>query len=254
MELKVALCQFDMAWEDTAANLRRAEEMIAGADAGLVILPEMFATGFVTEPRRVAQPMSGEIVQAMTRWARQYDKAVAGSLIIEEQGSYFNRLLFVKPSGEITQSDKRHLFSIGGEGKNFRAGHERVIVEYGGIRFLLLICYDLRFPVWSRYRGDYDAIVYVASWPESRRAVWCTLLRARAIENQAYVLGVNRTGVDPTTRYSGDSAVVGFKGETLAEAGTEQTMLTVGLDLPKLREFRAKFPVWRDADAFEWRF
>lgn len=254
MEQKVALCQFDMAWEDTATNLRRAERMIAGTDAGLVILPEMFATGFVTEPRRVAQPMSGEIVQAMTRWARQYDKAVAGSLIVEEQGSYFNRLLFVKPSGEVTQSDKRHLFSIGGEGANFRAGHERVVVEYGGVRFLLLICYDLRFPVWSRCRGDYDAIIYVASWPESRRAVWCTLLRARAIENQAYVLGVNRVGTDPTARYSGDSAIIDFRGEPLSEAGAEQTLLTTVLDLSTLRAFREKFPAWRDADAFEWRF
>ena len=140
MELKVALCQFDMVWEDTAANLRTAGRMVAEADADLVILPEMFATGFETDPGRVAQPMSGEIVQEMTRWGRTTGKAVAGSLIVEEEGRYYNRLLFIKPSGERVQSDKRHLFSIGGEGANFCPGRERVVVEYGGIRFLLQVC------------------------------------------------------------------------------------------------------------------
>ena len=140
MELKVALCQFDMVWEDTAANLRTAGRMVAEADADLVILPEMFATGFVTDPGRVAQPMSGEIVQEMTRWVRTTGKAVAGSLIVEEEGRYYNRLLFIKPSGERVQSDKRHLFSIGGEGANFCPGRERGVVEYGGIRFLLQVC------------------------------------------------------------------------------------------------------------------
>ena len=250
MELKVALCQFDMVWEDTAANLRTAGRMVAEADADLVILPEMFATGFETDPGRVAQPMSGEIVQEMTRWGRTMGKAVAGSLIVEEEGRYYNRLLFIKPSGERVQSDKRHLFSIGGEGANFCPGRERVVVEYGGIRFLLQVCYDLRFPVWSRCRNDYDAIIYVASWPAGRRDVWRTLLRARAIENQAYVLGVNRTGDDPRLHYSGDSAVIGCKGETLAEAGEGQRLLTARLDMDELRRFREKFPAWRDADDF----
>ena len=251
MELKVALCQFDMVWEDTAANLRTAGRMVAEADADLVILPEMFATGFVTDPGRVAQPMSGEIVQEMTRWVRTTGKAVAGSLIVEEEGRYYNRLLFIKPSGERVQSDKRHLFSIGGEGANFCPGRERGVVEYGGIRFLLQVCYDLRFPVWSCCRNDYDAIIYVASWPAGRRDVWRTLLRARAIENQAYVLGVNRTGDDPRLHYSGDSAVIGCKGETLAEAGEGQRLLTARLDMDELRRFREKFPAWRDADDFD---
>lgn len=253
MELKAALCQFDMTWEDPEANLQRAGELVAGADADLVILPEMFATGFVTDPRRVAQPMSGRIVQEMDRWARTTGKAVVGSMIVEEEGRYYNRLLFVKPSGERVQSDKRHLFSIGGEGANFSPGRERVIVEYGGVRFLLLVCYDLRFPVWSRCRGDYDVLIYVASWPASRREVWRTLLRARAIENQVYVLGVNRTGDDPELHYSGDSVAVGFKGETLVEAGEEECMLTARLDMDELRRFREKFPAWRDADDFEWK-
>ena len=236
MELKVALCQFDMVWEDTAANLRTAGRMVAEADADLVILLEMFATGFKSDPGRVAQPMSGEIVQEMTRWGRTMGKAVAGSLIVEEEGRYYNRLLFIKPSGERVQSDKRHLFSIGGEGANFCPGRERVVVEYGGIRFLLQV---------------YDAIIYVASWPAGRRDVWRTLLRARAIENQAYVLGVNRTGDDPRLHYSGDSAVIGCKGETLAEAGEGQRLLTARLDMDELRRFREKFPAWRDADDFD---
>ena len=251
MELKVALCQFDMVWEDTAANLRLAGEMVAEADADLVVLPEMFATGFVPDSCRIAQTMSGEIVQEMVRWARITDKAVAGSLAVKEDGRCYNRLLFVKPSGEIERCDKRHLYSINGEEAGITPGHERVVVEYGGVRFLLQVCYDLRFPVWSRFRGDYDAMIYVASWPESRRDVWRTLLRARAIENQAYVLGVNRTGNDPRLRYSGDSAVIGCKGETLAEAGAEQAVLTTRLDMDELRRFREKFPAWRDADDFD---
>ena len=237
-------------WEDTAGNLRTAGRMVAEADADLVILPEMFATGFVTDPGRVAQPMSGEIVQEMTRWVRTTGKAVAGSLIVEEEGRYYNRLLFIKPSGERVQSDKRHLFSIGGEGANFWPGRERGVVEYGGIRFLLQVCYDLRFPVWSRCRNDYDAIIYVASWPAGRRDVWRTLLRARAIENQCYVVGVNRTGDDPWNHYAGDSAVVDFKGTPLCEADASEGVFTARLDREALDRFRTKFPAWRDADDF----
>lgn len=251
MELKVALCQFDMVWENTAANLRTAGKMVAEADADLVILPEMFATGFVPDSCRIAQTMSGEIVQEMIRWSKTTGKAVAGGLVVEESGRYCNRLLFVKPSGEIAYCDKRHLYSINGEEADITPGRERVVVEYGGIRFLLQVCYDLRFPVWSRCRNDYDAIIYVASWPASRRDVWRTLLRARAIENQAYVLGVNRTGDDPRLHYSGDSAAIGFRGETLAEAGEGQRLLTARLDMDELRRFREKFPAWRDADDFD---
>lgn len=250
MELKVALCQTAMEWERPQVNLRRIERMLGGTDADLVVLPEMFATGFVTDPRRVAQPMSGEIVSWMREYARREGRALAGSLIVGERGRYFNRLLFAAPSGELTCYDKRHLFSIGGEGAAFTPGDARVVVEYGGFRLLLLICYDLRFPVWSRCRGDYDAILCVASWPESRREVWRTLLRARAIENQAYVLGVNRTGCDPATRYSGDSVAVGFRGETLAEAGDGECVLHAVLDHERLELFRERFPAWRDADAF----
>ena len=246
MELKVALCQFDMVWEDTAANLRTAGRMVAEADADLVILPEMFATGFETDPGRVAQPMSGEIVQEMTRWGRTMGKAVAGSLIVEEEGRYYNRLLFIKPSGERVQSDKRHLFSIGGEGANFCPGRERVVVEYGGIRFLLQVCYDLRFPVWSRCRNDYDAIIYVASWPAGRRDVWRTLLRARAIENQAYVLACNEAGTHGGVPIAGCSMVIDPQGEILAEAGAGEAVLSVEIDPDRVAAWRGAFPALED--------
>ncbi|MDE7068999.1 MAG: nitrilase family protein [Alistipes sp.] len=250
MELKVALCQTAMEWENPQVNLRRIERMLVGVDADLVVLPEMFATGFVTDPARVAQPMSGGIVSWMRERAQDAGCALAGSLVVEEGGRYFNRLLFAMPSGGLVCYDKRHLFSIGGEGEAFTPGASRTVVEYGGFLFLLLICYDLRFPVWSRCRGDYDAILCVASWPESRREAWRTLLRARAIENQAYVLGVNRTGSDPTARYSGDSVAVGFMGETFAEADDAECVLQVALDRERLVRFRERFPAWRDADAF----
>ena len=250
MQLRVALCQFDMGWEDIPGNLAKAGRMIGSAEAGLVVLPEMFATGFVLDPRRVAEPMDGRIVTWMREYACRTGRALTGSAIIRDDGRYFNRQLFVRPTGEVTVYDKRHLFSIGGEGGLFTAGTERVVVEYGGLRLLLLVCYDLRFPVWSRCRNDYDAIVYSASWPESRREVWRTLLRARAIENQAYVIGVNRVGVDPSARYTGDSVIVDFMGRTAADAGDRETVIEATLDREALERFRTKFPAWRDADPF----
>ncbi len=251
MKLRVTLCQFDMEWCQTAANLARAESFIARAEGDIVVLPEMFATGFVTDSTAIAQGMSGEIVGWMRSVAAKYGRAIVGTAIIEEQGRFYNRALFAKPSGEIIHSDKRHLFSIGGEAQYLTAGRERVVVEYGGLRWLLLTCYDLRFPVWSRNRGDYDVILYPASWPASRRNAWQTLLRARAIENEAYVIGANRTGSDPATRYVGDSAIVGFGGETLAEIGDEEGLLTAEFDTEELSAFREKFPALRDSDEFQ---
>lgn len=250
MSLRIALCQFAMGWEDIGRNLDKAGRMIADVDAGLVVLPEMFATGFVLDPARVAEPMDGRIVTWMREYACCTGRAVTGSAIITEHGRYFNRQLFVRPSGEVTTYDKRHLFSIGGEGGLFTGGTERVVVEWGGLRLLLLVCYDLRFPVWSRCRGDYDAILYGASWPESRREVWRTLLRARAIENQAYVIGVNRVGADPTANYAGDSVAVDFMGRTLADAADRETVVMATLDRQEVERFRVKFPAWRDADNF----
>ena len=250
MKIRVAICQVDMEWENTARNLKRLEPIVAAADADVVVLPEMFATGFKLRPSCVAEPADGLVVTTMRRWAAQYGRAVVGSVVVAEQERFRNRMFFVKPSGETAWYDKRHLFSIGGEGGLFTAGTERVVVEYGGLRLLLLVCYDLRFPVWSRCRNDYDAIVYSASWPESRREVWRTLLRARAIENEAYVIGVNRVGVDPSARYTGDSVIVDFMGRTAADAGDRETVIEATLDREALERFRTKFPAWRDADPF----
>ena len=232
MELRIALCQCDIAWEQPARNLARLEPMVAAAEADVVLLPELFATGFTL------------------RWAARYGKAVAGSVAVAENGRFYNRMYFVKPSGEFIGYDKRHLFAPGGEARQYTPGDSRAVVEYGGVRFLLLVCYDLRFPVWSRCRGDYDAILCCASWPAPRREVWRTLLRARAIENQCYAAGVNRVGDDPAARYAGDSALVDFKGRTMVEAGGGERILTGVFDTGALAAFREKFPAWRDADEF----
>ena len=250
MKFRVAVCQFDVEWCNIPSNLAHAESFVARAGADLVVLPEMFATGFTTEPRAVAEPMDGEIIKWMRSTAEKYDCALVGTAIIEVDGRYFNRTLFVEPSGQISHSDKRHLFSIGGEAEQLTAGSERIVVEWGGLRWLLLTCYDLRFPVWSRNRGDYDVVLYPAAWPASRRFAWQTLLRARAIENEAYIIGANRTGNDPTVGYSGDSAILDFRGQTLAEIGSEEGVIAAELDKEALEEFRKRFPTWRDADNF----
>lgn len=249
MELRVALCQTDMERGAVAGNLQRAEEAVAAAGADLTVLPETFASGFAARPQRAADS-ADRIVEWMRRTARRYGTALAGSVVVRSGERFVNRLYFVRPTGGTEWYDKRHLFSIGGEGECFAAGDRRVVVEYGGVRWLLLICYDLRFPVWCRCRDDYDAILCAASWPASRREAWRTLLRARAIENQAYVVGVNRTGDDPPTHYAGDSAVVDFMGRTLCEAGSAACVRTVAIDSGAPSRFRAEFPVRRDADDF----
>ena len=254
MKFRVAVCQFDVEWCNTPSNLAHAESFVARAGADLVVLPEMFATGFTTEPRTVAEPMDGPIAEWMRSMAAKYGCALVGTAIIEAEGNFYNRTLFVEPSGRVTHSDKRHLFSIGGEAEQLTAGSERVVVDYGGLRWLMLTCYDLRFPVWSRNRGDYDVALYPAAWPASRRFAWQTLLRARAIENEAYVIGANRTGSDPTVGYSGDSAILDFRGQTLAEIGDDEGVITAELDPNELEHFREKFPVFRDSDEFQLKF
>ena len=250
MTLRIALCQCGVEWEQPARNLARLEPQVAAAEADVVLLPELFATGFTLDPASVAEGPGGPVAEALRRWAVQYNKAVAGSVAVVEDGCFYNRMYFVKPSGECAWYDKRPLFAPGGEARNYTPGNCRTVVEYKGFRFLLLVCYDLRFPVWSRCRCDYDAILCCASWPASRREVWRTLLRARAIENQCYVAGVNRVGDDPSAHYAGDSALVDFKGRTLAEAGAGEQILTGALDDGALEAFREKFPAWRDADDF----
>lgn len=274
--LKLALLQMDCQWEDRTANLKHADSLLNLVDADLVVLPEMFATGFSMQPERVAESMSGPSVEWMQQEAAKRQIALFGSLaiheLVEERTCYFNRLVFVFPNGKICWYDKRHLFRMGGENEHYEPGVKRLVVEYLGWRICPLVCYDLRFPVWSRNGDDYDLLLYVANWPAPRRKVWNTLLEARAIENLCYVAGVNRVGKDPLTTYVGDSVIVDYKGNPIAQAeqrreggvesvsagsSTASSALQVGeavvqaqLDLEALRAFRTKFPAHLDADAF----
>ena len=250
--MKITLIQTDLLWNDPAGNRARFEQKIAEAgSADLIVLPEMFSTGFCTQPRLAAEPLGGETLPWMKRIAQKTDCALAGSVAVEENGNYFNRFYFVKPDGSVSQYDKRHLFTYGGEHKEFTAGDKRIIVEYKGWRILLQICYDLRFPVWSRNRNDYDLALYTANWPTPRVDAWSALLRARAIENLCYVAGINRTGTDPNCSYCGKSALLDFKGQTLedVEPGKE-ALLSAELDADALRDFRKNFPALQDADRF----
>ena len=251
MKQRVAIVQRSIVWHDIDANLASLERMLEGAHADIVVLSEMFQTGFVTEPREVSD--DGRTLRWMQRMATKLDAAIVGSVIVGEGDSYRTRLYFVKPNGGVEWYDKRHLFSIGGEGEHFAPGVERKVVEWRGVRYLLEICYDLRFPVWSRQRGDYDAIIYAALWPEARREVWRTLLRARAIENQAYVIGVNRVGEEPTLRYAGDSAVIDYYGRAVVDMQDDDGIAVVEIDCEAMQLFRKKFNVGCDADKFEIR-
>ena len=252
--MKLLLLQTDTRWLAPDGNMRRAEDMIdASAAVDLIVLPEMFTTGFVVDPAGAAEPGGGEkTLEWMRTVAARRDAAVAGSVAVEVGGRYFNRLFFVKPDGSHVEYDKRHLFSFGGEHLRYTAGDERVVVEWRGWRILLQICYDLRFPVFARNRGDYDMALYVASWPSVRIHPWNTLLRARAIENVCWAVGVNRVGEDPFASYSGGTALIDFKGETAASAAEgRQEAVSCEASLEDLRAFRAKFPALDDADGFQ---
>lgn len=250
--MKLTLLQTDIIWNDAEANIAAAERLMADAPAAdLYILPEMWATGFVATPTPSVAEASRQALAWMRQEAASRRCAVAGSLAVETDGQFRNRLFFVTPDG-FRHYDKRHLFTYGGETAHYAPGAERVVVEWAGLRILLQVCYDLRFPVFARNRGDYDLILYVANWPESRQAVWDTLTRARAIENQCFVAAVNRVGSDPACAYAGGSVCFDAYGHTLVQAapGSGETALTVEPDLDRLRHFRTKFPVLADADDF----
>ena len=248
--MKVTILQRNIEWANPALNVERANEAIdrnVGAD--LYVLPEMFSTGFCTQPEGIAEPSNSDTLRWMQRKAAETNAAIAGSVAIEEQGKYYNRFYFVKPDGSVTHYDKKHLFTYGGEHLRFTAGDERVIVEWRGVRILLEVCYDLRFPIWARNRGDYDMILYVASWPTPRVAAWSALLVARAIENQCYVAGVNRVGTDPACEYCGGSVIIDPYGKAMATcADNTECEATAEIDMQALEAFREKFPVLKDAD------
>lgn len=248
--MKITLFQRDILWGNIGANLTRADEAVDGSPGSdLYIFPEMFTTGFCVEPEEVAETVEGETLAWMKAKAAQTGAAIAGSVPVCQDGKYYNRFYFVKPDGSIAQYDKKHLFTFGGEHHHFTAGDRRVIVEWKGVRILLEICYDLRFPMWTRNRKDYDMIIYVASWPTPRVEAWKSLLTARAIENQCFVAGVNRVGNDPSNQYCGGSGIIDPYGKTMAECedGVEMAV-TADVDMEMLNAFREKFPVLNDAD------
>jgi predicted amidohydrolase len=255
MELKLALIQPDIIWEDIDANLHALSIKLEGieADVDAVILPELFTTGFTMRSRELAEGMDGNSISWMQMTSDRYGCVIAGSLIIGHQDTYFNRFIWMEPGGRITIYDKRHLFSISGEDEHYSCGQSNTITEINTFRVRPLICYDLRFPVWSRNTGAYDLLLYVANWPAVRRDVWISLLKARAIENQAFVIGVNRVGRDGMgIEYSGDSLAYNAKGQIIASLPVrEEGVMVVDLSLQELMEFRQKFPVWKDADEFE---
>ncbi|WP_263142552.1 amidohydrolase [Pseudomonas sp. RIT-PI-AD] len=253
-DLRLALVQTPLAWHDAEANRAHFETLLEQArGADLVILPEMFTTGFSMDSAALAEPEEGPTLAWMRRQAERLDAVVTGSLIVRvAEGDYRNRLLWVRPDGEATHYDKRHLFRMAGEHKHYRAGDRQVLLALKGWRVRPLICYDLRFPVWSRGAGDTDLLLYTANWPAARRGHWNRLLPARAIENLCYVAAVNRIGEDGKGYpYSGDSQVVDFQGEALLDAGSDAGVFQVSLSAAELGAYRKRFPADLDADAFQ---
>lgn len=251
--LRVSLVQTDLVWEDPAANCAALEEKLSdlAGQSDVIVLPEMFATGF-SMSQNGAEIGKGPALQWMQLQANRLGALIVGSLKVKQQNSFYNRLYAVHPDGTFSTYDKRHLFRMGAEHEFYQSGDEHVIVSYKGWNLALFICYDLRFPVWSRNVGmAYDAAIYVANWPAPRANAWKTLLQARAIENLAYVVGVNRVGADANNlSYAGDSLLVDFKGGLQLDLQAEDQILTGELSQEDLADFRAKFPAHLDADSF----
>lgn len=270
--LTLTLIQTNLHWEDKQANLAMFEEKIKSTKekTEIVVLPEMFSTAFSMKPEQFAETMDGATIQWMEKIAVQKKIILTGSVIIKDGDNFFNRLIWMLPNGEYGYYDKRHLFAYGDEDQHYTKGNKRLIASVKGWKINLLICYDLRFPVWARQQlldsarsektsgstsltasPEYDLLIYVANWPERRINAWKTLLQARAIENQCYVVGVNRTGNDGNNIYhSGESMVVNAMGEILYHKAHEEDIFTITLQKESLEEVRNKFPFWKDADAF----
>jgi len=253
--ITISLVQSDLAWENPGLNLKKFENVIRTLKdkTDLVLLPEMFSTGFSMNPQKLAETMEGETVQWIKRVSLENNVAIGGSVIIKENEKCFNRFIFAESQGNINYYDKRHLFRMAGEHERFALGNERTIVEYKGFSFLLQVCYDLRFPVWMRNRSDYDGILLVANWPGARSDAWKKLIFARAIENQCYVAAVNRVGIDGRGNdHSGDSMIIDFKGNAMAVATkNNEEIISVTLSKNELNDFKAKFPAWMDADDYK---
>jgi predicted amidohydrolase len=255
--LSVTTIQTNLIWEDKAANLDMLGAKISKLEkAEVVVLPEMFSTGFSMRPKDLAEPMGGHTINWMKETAEKYKIILTGSVMIEENDCFFNRLIWMLPNGQFGYYDKRHLFAYAGEHNHYSPGNTRLVAKVKGWRILLLTCYDLRFPVWSRQQilneaPEYDAIIYVANWPDKRSLAWKTLLQARGIENQCYVIGVNRVGNDGNGIYhSGCSSIISPLGEILYQVAGEEDVATHLLSGDLLNETREKLPFWKDGDNF----
>jgi len=255
--LALTIIQTDLSWENKAANLQRLKEKINAIEerTEIVVLPEMFTTAFSMQPELFAETMEGETVQWMKEIAAANKIILTGSVIIKEDNEYFNRLIWMLPNGQFGYYNKRHLFAYGEEDKHYTAGDKRLIASVKGWKINLQICYDLRFPVWSRQQStetetEFDLLIYVANWPERRSHAWKTLLCARAIENQCYVAGVNRVGKDNKHTYSGDSLVIDPLGQVLYHQADIEDIFTITLEKEEVNKVRMQFPFWKDADPF----
>jgi predicted amidohydrolase len=252
--MKIALIQSSLFWENPKQNRDYFEEKIntVNDDLDLIVLPEMFTSGFTMNPENVAETMQGETVSWLKVLAKAKNSAITGSLVIKENSNFYNRMVFVFPSGKIQFYDKKHLFTLAGEDKVFTSGTQKIIVDYLGWEICLQVCYDLRFPVFSRNSEDYDLLIYVASWPKIRINAWDALLKARAIENMCYAIGVNRTGEDNNGyQYTGHSQVVDFLGNCMVEPVESESIFYAELNKEKMMLTRQKLGFLNDRDAFE---
>jgi omega-amidase len=252
--MKITIVQPDILWENKTGNFHKLESMLneVSGKTDLVVLPEMFSTGFSMNAGQLSESYDGQTREWMEYLSCKGNYAVCGSFIVGESDHYLNSFVFITPDKKSYRYEKRHLFSIGGENIHFKPGNKRLIINYKEFRLNAIICYDLRFPVWSRNRNDYDILICVANWPDSRREVWNTLLKARAIENQCYVAGANRVGSDNmNVSYTGESVILDPRGRIITEIGNNKEGIATGeISLKELQDFRKKFPVWKDADDF----
>ncbi len=251
-ELKIAILQIQTHWENPILNYQEAENQLLNSHSyDIIVLPEMWTTGFSMKPESLAETMEGPSIKWMIQKAKELQSAICGSLIIKEIDKYFNRFVFVQPDGKIDFYDKRHCFSLAKENAYFSSGKQRKIINYKNWRICPLICYDLRFPVWSRYQEDYDLLIYVAQFPEKRRQAWLNLLPARAIENVAFVIGANGIGTDGNgIIYSGDSGIWDFEGNNILQLNSQIGQGSISINIDKLKTFRRAYPFLTDRDKF----
>jgi predicted amidohydrolase len=253
--LKISLVQSELHWQDPLSNLKAFDAILADVslqDSDVIVLPEMFTSGFTMSPAESASEMDGKLLDWMSSWAKDLDANLLGSVVIKEGGKYYNRLLSFLPSGESFYYDKRHLFAFAGEADSYEAGFDRLVYQYKGFNICPLICYDLRFPVWSRNTEDIDLLIYTANWPSTRIEHWKALLKARAIENQCYVAACNRVGTDQNgLEYSGHSSIIDFGGQLLSQKVESAGIVSAELNLDEVREYRNALPFLKERDTFK---